>query len=178
VGAVPEFSGPAPAGWASGSGGENFVLAAGPVEHLLLGEGLADHRFALDETGQADSSRRLSAAGFGYVEPVEEKVTTTRRTYRVPAGKYTTIVLGAHGTVPMRPALIELYRGDDKFPISAGPGANYFITFAEGWEVHEGQARVVITTTTSNHATSTSADGFAWGITARGPVAFPEQVSP
>jgi hypothetical protein len=178
--AAPRYSGPAPAGWASGLGQPNFTLVAAGGDPLRDQE---DGRPAapVQRPGSGAIAGFEVDNGFAAASPThpgEPVVETTQTVYQVPAGKYATLIMGAHGRAPRSAVLVELQRYGDKFPVSAGPGTTYFIGFPEGWEVKENEARVVITSTSSPGAAASSADGFAWGVTARGPVAFPEQAKP
>ncbi len=102
------------------------------------------------------------------------ETTSTQRQFRIPKGKYTAIIVGAHGTAPMPPTLIVIEHQGEKFPVSAGPGTTYFISFSEGWEVKDTEARVTISSVSTAGCPTASAAGFAWGLTATGPASFPE----
>jgi hypothetical protein len=105
-----------------------------------------------------------------------DSVAAASRTFRVPAGKYTAIVVSSIGTPNMLSAEVTVRSHGEKYAVAAEPGKTLLLTFADGWELREGEATVEISTTPANAPPGVVvAPASAWGITASKPVQFPER---
>jgi len=101
------------------------------------------------------------------VDGAEKAAVVSRATLKIPAGKYTGVVIANGGPPETASGYVTIRWKGEKFLYVIEPGKSQLIPFIEGWTLADREATVDLSWTLTKPT--------VWGITGSEPVTFPEQ---